>query len=1027
MGCRAHITVRASEDGQKLEVKSFDENHNHEVNRELFRNLYHQRRLGAAEKENIKQMLDMKANKKIIQSNVMQSSGKVLLMKDIHNLKRSDNKSRNDHSTLQNAVNELNKCNGAFVKIQTDGTAENTMTGLFFQDARMRQVFAEYPEFLCVDATYKVNDLRMPLYLLIAENGNGQSEIVGVWVVANETEETIQSMVDIFKEQNPKWTDTTTVMTDKDFIEREVFSRSFPDAKLRICLFHVLRSFRREVTTDKMNVNKKQRDALLETIQKLAYSRSLAEYETHQKTLIDRNIPAFDSYYNNSWHPIKEQWVIGLSESTSLGNNTNNRVESLNQKVKQVIDKNSKFDAFAADLVHFLHMHRTEINGKICKSVNKVTGISLDEKSPDFQYRRQLTDYAFKLVSSQLANYSNIEITETWDGFTCNSNGREYSASEINCSCDFFRQFSLPCKHIFAVRKKKEMDLFEEQLLSQRWTKAKYLGLLNQTTTENQLQTTSSQSTRKVTSQQDRFRLSFRITQRLASVAAESTGTQFDVKINQLNELLSAWENSRDVIISQIDNPVRQEEYAAYPTETTSSQYQPDELAVDVPPEPPRQEQSSTEHTVDHQAHVINEEMHSTPYQPEELAEDVSHEPPPMIADPVMDDRISESSTSVRFAEPGSHEDVTVEENENHRNQSRKRLSLKRRHVTEQECIKTTNDARFQDRLPDMPLSADDLSDLVLLGAARPNQSTDVAANNRTEQSIERNGGDATTLEYKDNRKEQAPRKRLSLKLRRSSITNANLPQEMFSPASTPRETEPLNLLAEPWIENNDANKTTDAANVLLQLAAGISTTDDTSENTSSISSTGTDQQCETVTNSGPQHVDITDISLPSKIPKRGRPKGSELTVIGLPRKKLRLQNSKMVPFERKTDSQKQSFMLAWFVEKRVIDKCISENHIIEEEEVEVNPNNVSLACKDVDLDLIKQFFSDDAWKVLMQTVDIRRRQEWTCNVCQEELETRSCGCDRCLLWYHFHCASLSSKPRTKFWYCQPCYAASDA
>ena len=246
-------------------------------------------------------------------------------------------------------------------------------------------------------------------------NGNGQSEIVGIWVVANETEETIQSMVDIFKEQNPKWSETTTIMTDKDFIEREVFSRSFPDAKLRICLFHVLRSFRREVTTDKMSINKKQRDAPLETIQKIAYSRSLTEYETHKQTLMEKNIPAFDSYFNNSWDPIKEQWVIGLSESTSLGNNTNNRVESINQKVKQVIDKNAKFDTFASDLVHFLHMHRTEINGKICKSVNKVAAVTLDENSADFQFRRKLTDYGFKLVSSQIEKHNDTEMTETWD------------------------------------------------------------------------------------------------------------------------------------------------------------------------------------------------------------------------------------------------------------------------------------------------------------------------------------------------------------------------------------------------------------------------------------------------------------------------------------------------------------------------------------------------------------------------------------------------------------------------------------
>ena len=58
--------VRASADGQKLEVKSIDEQHNHEVNRELFRNLYHQRKLDDAEKKNVKQMLDMKTNNKII-------------------------------------------------------------------------------------------------------------------------------------------------------------------------------------------------------------------------------------------------------------------------------------------------------------------------------------------------------------------------------------------------------------------------------------------------------------------------------------------------------------------------------------------------------------------------------------------------------------------------------------------------------------------------------------------------------------------------------------------------------------------------------------------------------------------------------------------------------------------------------------------------------------------------------------------------------------------------------------------------
>ena len=281
-----------------LEIKSLDELHNHETNRELFRHLPHQRKLPETEKENIRQMLEMKANKKIIQSSIMQSTGKFVLMKDIHNLKMS-NVQDNYLTSLQRAVNELSKTNGAYVKLHTENKSGNQeLTGLFFQDERMRQVFAEYPEFLCVDATYKVNDLRMPLYLL-------QSEIVGVWVVANESEETIQVMVDIFKDQNPKWTDVKTVITDKDFVEREVFSKSFPEAKLRICLFHVLRTFRREITAEKMGVSKLQRDSLLETLQKIVYSRTIEEYDANKQILLDKNITAAENYYINSWDSIK--------------------------------------------------------------------------------------------------------------------------------------------------------------------------------------------------------------------------------------------------------------------------------------------------------------------------------------------------------------------------------------------------------------------------------------------------------------------------------------------------------------------------------------------------------------------------------------------------------------------------------------------------------------------------------------------------------------------------------------------------
>ena len=81
-----------------LEIKALDEQHNHETNNELFRNLWQQRKLGDEEKESLQQMLNMKANKKIIQSNIMQATGKV----DIHNMTVTNNR-QNDLTTLQKA------------------------------------------------------------------------------------------------------------------------------------------------------------------------------------------------------------------------------------------------------------------------------------------------------------------------------------------------------------------------------------------------------------------------------------------------------------------------------------------------------------------------------------------------------------------------------------------------------------------------------------------------------------------------------------------------------------------------------------------------------------------------------------------------------------------------------------------------------------------------------------------------------------------------------------------------------------
>ena len=67
---------------------------------------------------------------------------------------------------------------------------------------------------------------------MLAVDGNGLTEIVALFLLADESKEVIESAVEAFKKYNSSWTQTKVIMSDKDFTERDAFAGCFPDAKL---------------------------------------------------------------------------------------------------------------------------------------------------------------------------------------------------------------------------------------------------------------------------------------------------------------------------------------------------------------------------------------------------------------------------------------------------------------------------------------------------------------------------------------------------------------------------------------------------------------------------------------------------------------------------------------------------------------------------------------------------------------------------------------------------------------------------
>ena len=134
-----------------------------------------------------------------------------------------------------------------------------------------------------------------------------------------------------------------------------------------------LRSFRREISMEKMGISSVERTVSLELLQKIAYSRSEEEYTVHYdhfKNVVPRSVA---EYFDKNWHGIRHEWVEGLkSKKINFLNSTNNRLKSTNQKLKSVISRYSGITTFFQDLMKCVNSLKNERDHRAANLTFKV-------------------------------------------------------------------------------------------------------------------------------------------------------------------------------------------------------------------------------------------------------------------------------------------------------------------------------------------------------------------------------------------------------------------------------------------------------------------------------------------------------------------------------------------------------------------------------------------------------------------------------------------------------------------------------
>ncbi|XP_014674333.1 PREDICTED: uncharacterized protein LOC106814532 [Priapulus caudatus] len=562
MDCPFSVTIRPTSDGEKLLVKTVKSEHNHENSEASFMHLPKQRRLDGELMESTCQMLHMKANKKILQDHIHNVSGKKVLLKDLHNIGTSN---RPHHeNNFENLLAEMQKYKDATVEVCID--ENSVLQAIYFQTREMQQSFEAYPELLFLDATYKLNDLRMPLYVLMTEDGNGESEIVCLWLVVREDHVTIQKMVEIFKQANPSWDMVEVIMSDKDMVERDVLREQFPDATMQICLFHTLKSMRREISAEKLGISQAERNTALEILQRIVYAKTEAEYDALYNQLKATSPKSVVDYFNKNWHAIRKEWADGLKNGVChFQNRTNNRLESTNQKIKSVVSRYSGIKQFFIDLMKCIKCLKTERDHRALDAVMKTPLVGQEQEpvSAAQQYQKLLTPYAFAFVQKQLKLQDKCTISKNVeDGVEFTRQSGSICVKIDYCPCGLQAAMKLPCCHVLAARQHKGVPVYCEDLCANRWRldyfkgRQRVFSAFEDDTAED---TTSNgaachqlpRRTGRILTEQEKYREGSSVAQDLAQQLSSFGSDDFRYNLGVLKVINQMWREGKKIAVAE--------------------------------------------------------------------------------------------------------------------------------------------------------------------------------------------------------------------------------------------------------------------------------------------------------------------------------------------------------------------------------------------------------------------------------------------------------------------------------------------
>lgn len=254
------------------------------------------------------------------------------------------------------------------------------------------------------------------------------------------------------------------IVVDKDLNEIRVLQSYFPDVRILICVFHVIKWLKLASRKPEYGrISEDDHSAVDHIVHNMIYASSSEDYETQRTSLSNLcariGFMGFFEYMEKNWHSCQDMWVMYKREKLPhFRNHTNNRLESYFGKLKDGLDGDSSMATCLAAIVASERRRENEYRYRKLRLGRNVNANYDEEMSQVLMFTTHfvaehiLREYQAALLKCDVykfdedsepgfvlvigAHYTHKICTKTW-----------------SCDCAFVQSMKLPCRHSMAVRK----------------------------------------------------------------------------------------------------------------------------------------------------------------------------------------------------------------------------------------------------------------------------------------------------------------------------------------------------------------------------------------------------------------------------------------------------------------------------------------------------------------------------------------------------------------------------------------------